>query len=125
MYRAYLSSLITYGQSSKYGDLQCSGYYQDTAKFFDTCNTPNDGFGIRRDLFLVPGTQKYIDGEITFAGKIFHDLNGIDTGLPPGVAIRIEFTQTSNEFRILTTDAKAYKIEIAHIQLQVPVAMLR
>jgi len=63
----------------------------------------------------------------TCAGRIQHDLIGMESGILPGIAVRLELDFSSDAFRLMCkTDVKNddYKFEISDLVLHVPVGDL-
>ncbi len=125
-YKSYLFSTLSYGADSKFSFLQGSGYYPDTASYFDDPET-NTGFQSRSNLFKSdPLQNKYHGEEVQFAGRLYTDLVTSDCPVPPGVNVRIVLTLASPDFvlQVPSTDNNSYKILITDAVLHMPIAAL-
>ena len=121
-YKAFLSSLLSLDSNAKYSWLQAAGFFHDTAKVIDDVNA-NNGFDSRRDLFL--SGHSYSNSPVTFVGKILHDLVTCQSGVIPGIAIRLELTLQNQDFVIMTDSDEKYKLTIVNASVFCPVAQLR
>ena len=122
-YKAYLSAFLTLDSNAKYSWLQAAGFFHDTAKSVDDLDT-NNGFDSRRSLFMNDANS-YSASPVTFVGKIFHELISTQTGIIPGISIRLELTLQNQDFLIMTDTNAKYKLTIVNAILFCPVAQLR
>ena len=122
-YKAYLTTLLTLDSNAKYSWLQAAGFFHDTAKAVDDLNT-NNGFDSRRSLFMTDAND-YSPAPVTFVGKLFHELASTQTGIIPGISIRVELTLQNQDFIIMTDSNTKYKFTIVNASLFCPVAQLR
>ncbi len=122
-YKAYLSALLTLDSNAKYSWLQAAGFFHDTAKAVDDLDT-NNGFDSRRSLFMTD-PHTYSPAPVTFVGKLFHELASTQTGIIPGIAIRVELSLQNQDFLIMTDSNTKYKFTIVNASLFCPVAQLR
>ncbi len=122
-YKAYMSALLTLDSNAKYSWLQAAGFFHDTAKSVDDLDT-NNGFDSRRSLFMTDATT-YSSAPVTFVGKLFHELAFTETGIIPGISIRVELTLQNQDFIIMTDSNTKYKLSIVNASLFCPVAQLK
>ncbi len=122
-YKAYLSALLTLDSNAKYSWLQAAGFFHDTAKSVDDLDT-NNGFDSRRALFMSDANT-YSPAPVTFVGKLFHELASTQTGIIPGISIRVELSLQNQDFLIMTDTDTKYKLTIVNATLFCPVAQLR
>ena len=108
-YKAIIETLLDYGLSAKNSQLQCRGYYKDTAV---TINTPNvvtggnTGLTKRYSLFSQSKTADFI-------GNLRSDFCQQDKLLLNGVEVQIKLWPCKHSFTLLTSeDDPDYKISI-------------
>ena len=106
------------------------GWLSDDAGEFDKTNKhDNQGF-IQRAKWFCEHPKGNDSGEewqfkakpIRFSAPIDHDMASLATGLPPGTTTQLTFIQTSDKFRILTSENPdvPYSLEIKDIMLLIP-----
>ncbi len=122
-YKAFLTSLLTLDSNAKYSWLQAAGFFHDTAKAIDDVNS-NNGFDSRRDLFMN-SSNSYSSAPVTFVGKILHELVSSQTGIIPGISMRLELTLQNQDFIIMTDSEEKFKLTIVKASLFCPVAQLK
>ncbi len=122
-YKAYLTALLTLDSNAKYSWLQAAGFFHDTAKAVDDLDS-NNGFDSRRSLFMTDAAT-YSPAPVTFVGKLFHELASTETGIIPGISIRVELTLQNQDFLIMTDTNTKYKLSIVNAVLFCPVGQLR
>ncbi len=122
-YKSFIGSLLSLDSNAKYSWLQAAGFFHDTAKAIDNVNS-NNGFDSRRDLFMRSATE-YSNLPVTFVGKLLHDLVSCQTGIIPGISVRIELTLQNQDFLIMTDSDDKYKLTIVNASLFCPVGQLR
>lgn len=130
VYSSYLSKLLKFGPVPKLSWMTSEGWYEDANQCFDhtKMNADNDGFWERRNKFREkPNAQgittKYHTEMVTFSGTFNHDLQSMDSGIPPGVEIKIKFTMTSPQFRLICKEAGEHDavLELGEVSLHVPI----
>ena len=124
-FKSYLQNLVSYNNLVKWCQLQSCGYYPDTAGHFEDFASSISGIVRRRELFRE--NNAYVDKEVPFIGKLLTDLSSCDTGIVPGVNVRIELVQALDQFRVMCPGSEAthkYKITITSAKLLCPVAQL-
>ncbi len=122
-FKAYMSALLTLDSNAKYSWLQAAGFFHDTAKSVDDLDT-NNGFDSRRSLFM-DSANSYSPAPVTFVGKLFHELASTQTGIIPGISIRVELSLQNQDFVLMTDSNTKYKLTIVNATLFCPVAQLR
>ncbi len=122
-YKAYMTALLTLDSNAKYSWLQAAGFFHDTAKAVDDLDS-NNGFDSRRSLFMSDANS-YSPAPVTFVGKLFHELASTETGIIPGISMRLELTLQNQDFIIMTDSNTKYKLSIVNAVLFCPVAQLR
>jgi hypothetical protein len=128
-YKAYISNMLTYSGAVKSAQLGCQGWYSDQPPDNYKADVNNNGYNVRRKLFLTDyNTAKgeYRPEGATFFGRLMHDLVSCESGLPPRTKVRFELDRNDDEFLIFVpeTDKEKYKIVIDKMLLYVPVAEL-
>lgn len=116
-YKAYLMTLLSYGQDAKDSQLACSMYYKDTSGSMDETNpvpntATNRGLKTRRNLFA--------QGVVEMQGRIFCDMFMQEKLLPDGVPIKIRLNRSKDTFCLMSNQAaRQYKISITECKITV------
>ncbi len=118
-----MTALLTLDSNAKYSWLQAAGFFHDTAKAVDDLDS-NNGFDSRRSLFMTDA-HAYSPAPVTFVGKLFHELATTETGIIPGISIRVELSLQNQDFLIMTDSNTKYKLSIVNAILFCPVGQLR
>lgn len=109
-YRAYIETLLNFGNDAKNSHLGTAGWYKDTSSQFDELT--NAGFVKRKAL----ATESK---EIELYGNIFCDIFNFNKYLINGVQLKISLTRNSNNFALFSDTDDAYKIEFLDAALVV------
>ena len=104
-YRAMLETLLSYGKEAKSSHLECELYYKDTAGAMEdmTAKTGNEGFAERYEYCKDNQT-------IDMIGRIHHDMFQQDKLLLNKVDISVTLSRSANEFCLLSSTKKDYKV---------------
>ena len=128
-YRAYINKLLSYPKDAKTSWMQGEGWYEDQLEKFDpsTYSTGGDGFKQRRELFMtrtddIADPTNYNTNFIPMFGKIYSDINNINTGILPGIKVTVNMEFSKDPFRIVAKDGQDYTIEISKVILHMPLA---
>lgn len=113
-YRAYIESLLNYGQDAKEGHLTASFYYQDSPSHLDdTGGNDNNGLRIRRQLAAR-------SHQIDMIGRLHSDIMNQDRYLINGVDVKIKLSPSKPTFHLMAADGGAghpFKSVIIHASL--------
>jgi len=93
-YRAYLETLLSYGDTAKTSQLTSALWYKDTADNMEATTDQNKGFESRQEF---AARSKVID----MMGKIHSDLFFQDRYLLNGVNMRLKLVRSNNPFCIM------------------------
>jgi hypothetical protein len=114
-YRAYLETLLTYGQDAKNSWLTASGWY-------DSPKMPPNPLPVVSDQ--PAGFQSLVEifkfgREVTFIGRLHQDMCNQDRFLIPGVNIDLRFIRNNDKFVILRASdlTENYRIEITNLSV--------
>ncbi len=127
-FKSYFIDLLSNDGGAKFSWLESQMYYQDV--FGSTLATQtgvsNSGYNSRMNLFKLPDQTAYHNGTVTAIGKLHTDLSSTETGILPGVGLRIELAFSSDDFLLQTpkADVEKYKLTIEKATLYCPVAQL-
>jgi hypothetical protein len=117
-YRAYLETLLSYGQDAKASQLTATMYYKDTAGYMDVTNptaqdVANIGFKKRYEFFR--------DGaSVDMMGKLHTDLCFQERFLPSDVGLRIRLVRQKDAFCLMSDAANpTYRLQIVECKLYV------
>ena len=124
-YRAYLETILSYGEDAKKSQLANELYYKKgSSEFTFSLTNKNAGLGKRRERSRK---SKIMD----MVGRIHGDIFTQEKLILHGVDIRLRFVQSKNPFALLATVAvgadaipHSYKININHMSLFVRKAKL-
>jgi hypothetical protein len=110
-YRAYLETLLSYGEDAKVSHLTASLFYKDTANHFeDVAGDENAGF-VTRKAFTA--ASRHVD----MMGRIHADLFFQDRYLINGVDMKIRLVRSKDSFALMAPGADAYKVKITDASL--------
>lgn len=134
MYKAYFQHVLGFGMEAQYNHMQASGWYKDSATRFEDTGDRNAGFSQRNKLFRIDRTAggEYIDGSVTFTGRLITDLQMCTGGIPPGLQMTIDLRYTPHAFRLQSAvptgnpkpkDEK-YRLDITAMTLLMPIGTL-
>ena len=90
-YRAYLETLLSFGEEAKKSQLSCSFWYGDTASRFDSLTNANKGFQKRKEL--AAGSK-----ELDMIGKLHLDLCFQNRYLLSGVEVKLRLNRSKDVF---------------------------
>lgn len=117
-YRAYLETLLSYGQDAKASQLTATMYYKDTAGYMDVTNptaqdVANIGFKKRYEFFR--------DGaSVDMMGKLHTDLCFQERFLPSDVGLRIRLVRQKDAFCLMSDATNpTYRLQIVECKLYV------
>ena len=105
-YKAYLETLLSYSLATKEGRLQTQGFFEDTAKHFDsigtidgglntTAESANVGYKNRLNYFAKSNWRH-------FNIPIHNDITTLRKYLPPNTKLEVEFHRTPDKFSLLS-----------------------
>ena len=104
-YRAYIETLLSFGQTPKNSQLTAALWYKDTAGHMDSHDgDENKGYKARKSLFAGNKTVDMI-------GKLHLDLMFQDRYLLNLTPITLRLSRSKNEFCLMCTDAFKVKLE--------------
>ena len=111
-YRAYLETLLSYGQEAKSSQLTSALWYKDTAGHMESVKG-NDNKG-----WMKRKTQLQGSNLIDMIGKLHVDMMFQERYLPCGVNVKIILVRSSDAF-VLMADGEnpKYKIMVTHVAL--------
>jgi hypothetical protein len=125
-FKAYLETLLSYGEEARGSHLQASGFSLDAPKAYDdvkhgtttkeapNANTANTGLIARRGLVAASRT-------FDFMIPLHYDFFNCDRLLPPGIEMTLKLTREDDNFVLLNKDAsKQYEIILSKLILCVP-----
>ena len=104
-YRAMLETLLSYGKEAKSSHLECELYCKDTAGAMEDmkADSKNEGFTERYEYCKESKT-------IDMIGRIHHDMFQQDKLLLNKVDINVTLSRSANEFCLLSSTKKEYKV---------------
>ena len=104
-HRAMLETLLSYGKEAKSSHLECELYCKNTARAMEdmTVKTGNEGFAERHEYCKDNQT-------IDMIGRIHHDMFQQDKLLLNKVDISVTLSRSANEFYLLSSTKKEYKV---------------
>ena len=125
-YKAYMETLLDYGQGAKDSQLQAQGYYKDWAGRMEdvemdaeelerivTEGKVSNGSIMRRLLYQLSNTQELF-------GPLMADICQQDRLILNGVEIQMKLWPSNNAFRLVTTeDDPSFQMEIVDATLKV------
>ena len=110
-FRAYIESLLNFGNDVKKGQLSASGWHMDTAEHFDTLGAQNQGFTTRKQL----GLNRRI---ISLMGRLHADIFNQNRCLLDGVNMHVQLTRSNDQFCIMRGEhAENFKIKLEEASL--------
>ena len=111
-YRAYMSTILGYGQESVSSQLDTQMFVMDSEKYAGVTD-PN---GSNTGLFLRAG-RIALSSEVDLQGNIFHDLFSMERYLINQVDVKVKLYRTTENFSLLTGDDSDYRVNIRDIYL--------
>ena len=111
--RAYIESLVNFGNDVKTGQLSASGWHMDTAEQFDTLGAQNHGFMTRKQLGQGRRT-------ISLMGRLHADVFNQNRLLIDGVNVHVQLTRSEDRFCIMGpagNDDEHYKLRLEEASL--------
>lgn len=111
-YRAYIETLLNYGNDSKSSHLTCSLWFNDTAGSMDDIADSNQGLVKRRQL-----TQK--SSQVEMIGHVHADLFNQEKFLVNGVEMRVKFIRSRDSFSLMCAGNSTFKVKITEASLLV------
>ncbi len=127
-YKSYLIDLLSNDGSAKFSWLESQMWYIDVfgPSLSSQTSNSNPGFKSRMNIFKTADQSAYHQGEVSVMGRLHTDLGSTETGLIPGLGLRVELGFSTSAFLLQkpTTDTSDYKISIKNMQLFCPVAQL-
>ena len=110
-YRAYLETLLSYGEGAKETQLAAAMFYKDTAgKFNTTSGTENKGLQKRRNLTKRSKTVDMI-------GKLHSDLFQQGKFLLNNVDMRVRLIRSRDAFSLMADGANEYRVKMVKATL--------
>ena len=116
-YRAYLESLLSFGEQAKKTWLQAGLFYKDSHKHHDTLGNDNQGFKFRNNYISESKNVELIS-------KVHCDLFNQSRMLLNQVNVKLIFTRNTDAFCLLAANTANVKIEIEELSLFVRRATL-
>lgn len=113
--KAYLETLLGYGEDAKESKLTSSLYYADSGNVDDTDPVAGSNIGlIQRWTYTKGGAV------VDMESHIHHDLCLQRRLILNGVGIGLKFWQSKDAFRLMTSDkGKSYKVTLLDVHLKV------
>lgn len=110
-YRAYIETLLNYGEEAKTSHLTCGFWYEDTALKMDTCDDDNKGFYTR-------WSWSKGGAEVEMMGHLHGDIFNQEKFLINGVELRVKLVRTKETFNLMCSDtASKFKTVITSASL--------
>ena len=114
-YKAYIETLLGYGEDAKRSRLEAQMYYKDQGNVGDTDPLTGTNSGL---LSRTSITEK--SSVFDMEGPVYADICQQNRYLLNRVQIGFKFWPSTNEFRLISPNAKAnYKIEITEAVLKI------
>ena len=107
-YRAYIETLLSFGEEAKKSQLSCSLWYGDTASKFDSSTNANKGFQKRKEL--ASGSK-----ELDMIGKLHLDLCFQNRYLLSGVEVKLRLNRLKDVFCLMGSGD--YMVELTNASL--------
>ena len=107
-YRAYIKTLLSFGEEAKKSQLSCSFWYGDTASRFDSLTNANKGFQKRKEL--AAGSK-----ELDMIGKLHLDLCFKNRYLLGGVEVKLRLNRLKDVFCLMGSGD--YMVELTNASL--------
>ena len=109
-YKAYLETLLSYGNDAKKSHLTTSMFCQDTAYCYDETEGLNLGYNQRK---------RVVENSKTFDFSISPNIDFFQTPryLPPGVSFKLKLSRSKDAFSIISREGKEYIVKIHHLSL--------
>ncbi len=112
-YRAYIETLLSYGQEAKDSQLGTALWYKDTAGRFNTHSGENPGF-----VHRMRHTAK--SQSVDMLGRLHTDIGFQDRYLLNHVTVRVRLIRAKDAFSLLTSQAQPdYKVVLEDVQMHV------
>ena len=102
-YRAFLETLLSYGEEAKQSFLTSELYYKDTAGKMDVADPTLAGVGANMGLKNRYSFTKQ-SHEIDLCGKLHSDIFTMDRHMINGVDLKIKMIRTKNTFCLMASD---------------------
>ena len=123
-YRAYLETLLNYGNDAKSSQLNNAGYYNEGGPFYDYANSAKAPEGFKQRAKNIKSSRT-----LDLIGKIHADLFSQSKYLLNGIDMRLKFTRSKDAFSLLVKapadgEVDNYKIKMLHMSLFVRKAAL-
>lgn len=116
-YKAYLQTLLSYGDDARHTHLASSQYYLDTPGAYDTIHDSNSGFARRRSICAK---SQSIEGYFPLNSDLF----SCERLFPPEHSLRVKLTRSSDNFTLIFnnknddgSEGTSYKVHIEAIKL--------
>ena len=115
-YRAYLETLLSYGDAAKSTHLRCMGWYNDQAgKMDDHDPTPDEAnTGLKARSAVVVPTR---DVELT--GRLHCDIFLQERYLIDGVPMKLELLRSPDDFYLMCDNGSVYRTQITKAEFYV------
>jgi hypothetical protein len=111
-YRAYLETLLSYGEDAKKSFLQLAMFFKDKAGHMDAMHAANTGLRDRRQ-FINGGRP------VELFGRLHVDLFHQDRLLVNGVGMKLRLVRSKDAFVLHSNDGEQFKINIQDVSLYV------
>ena len=133
-YRAYIPKALSYPKSAKNQWMQTEMWAEDQiykfdpVKFDDTCTGLRRRMNFFKERGYLPknkeSTRKYSNKYFTMFGRVFTDLNTCESGILPGVGVKLEMVFAEDSFRLVSNKPDPIKLEVLGVKLHIPIATL-
>ena len=115
-YKGYLETQLSYGSDAKNTFLQTAGYFVDHGK---TCTQNETASNGETESGYYKRRQLLKESKIWNFGTSLHlDIFDCPVPLPPGVNMSLKLFRNSDDFVIISTESKEYKIKILSLALE-------
>ena len=111
-YRAYLETLLSFGDEAKTSQLTGALWYEDTAGHMSALTQANTGFQKRKAFTAT-------SGEVEMVGKLHLDLFFQSRYLLSGINMKLKLTRTKSEFNLMAARGSTFKTKINQVILYV------
>lgn len=110
-YRAYIETLLSFGQEAKKSQLTTALWYKDEAGKFEVVDgAENTGF-TRRSKAVIS------NGIVDMVGKIHLDMFFQPRYLLNGVDVKLRLSRSKDEFNLMCKEGKSYKVNINEVTM--------
>ncbi len=128
-FKSYMIDFLSMDANAKFSWMRGQMWHQDVFGHTLANQTDvsiNTGFKARMHRFKNADQSAYLKETVPLMGRLHCDLGSCETGLIPGLGMRVELTFSSNEFvlQVPDTDSAKYKLTIKNAVLFCPVGQI-